>query len=173
MKSPIKDRPLRNPGQSLDWRILDVAFDERNKRLVPQPDDVLYSREGGILGVACMIPEGEEVCLGQRMMIFRSESKLASLYLLHNLNSPLILNRMKSLIGGSASPHLNVGEIRNFLLPIPPKKECEALLSALEERLSSIERLEHEINGQLIKTEKNKQSVLSSAFTGNLMGTVA
>ncbi len=25
MKSPIKDRPLRNPGQSLDWRILAVA----------------------------------------------------------------------------------------------------------------------------------------------------
>ncbi len=27
MKSPIKDRPLRNPGQSLDWRILDVIMD--------------------------------------------------------------------------------------------------------------------------------------------------
>ncbi len=25
MKSPIKDKPLRNPGQSLDWRIPDVA----------------------------------------------------------------------------------------------------------------------------------------------------
>ncbi|MCP4975523.1 MAG: NERD domain-containing protein [Maribacter sp.] len=31
MKSPIKDRPLRNPGQSLDWRILDVVMDRQIK----------------------------------------------------------------------------------------------------------------------------------------------
>ncbi len=28
MKSPLKDRPLRNPGQSLDRYILNVVFDE-------------------------------------------------------------------------------------------------------------------------------------------------
>jgi hypothetical protein len=28
MKSPIKDKPLRNPGQSLDRYLLDVVFDE-------------------------------------------------------------------------------------------------------------------------------------------------
>jgi hypothetical protein len=28
MKSPIKDKPLRNPGQSLDQYLLDVVFDE-------------------------------------------------------------------------------------------------------------------------------------------------
>lgn len=148
------------------------AFDERNKRLVPKPGDVLYSREGGILGIACMIPEGEELCLGQRMMIFRTESKIASTYLMHNLNSPLIVHRVKSLTGGSASPHLNVGEIRNFLLPIPPKQECEALLSALDEKLSSIERLENEIDSQLVKAEKNKQPVLAAAFGGKLIQSV-
>ncbi len=144
------------------------AFDERNKRLIPQSDDILYSREGGILGIACMIPEDEEVCLGQRMMIFRTESKLASIYLMHNLNSPLIVHRVKSLTGGSASPHLNVGEIRNFLLPIPSKQECGVLLSVLDEKLSSIERLEHEIDLQLLKAEKYKQSALASAFSGCL-----
>ena len=149
--------------------VTEVEFVERNKRLTPKPHDVLYSREGGILGIACMIPEGEEVCLGQRMMIFRSESKLASSYLMHNLNSPLIVNRVKSLIGGSASPHLNVGEIRNFMLPIPPKEECEVLLSFLDERLSSIERLEYEMDLQLVKTDKNKQSILASAFSGSLL----
>jgi type I restriction enzyme S subunit len=144
-------------------------FIERNKRLTPQPNDVLYSREGGILGIACMIPEQEEVCLGQRMMIFRTESKLSSIYLMHNLNSPLIVNRVKGLISGSASPHLNVGEIRNFLLPIPPKDECEILLSLVDEKLSSIERLEHEVDLQLVKSNKNKQSILASSFSGDLM----
>jgi type I restriction enzyme S subunit len=103
------------------------------------------------------------------MMIFRTESKLSSIYLMHNLNSPLIVNRVKGLISGSASPHLNVGEIRNFLLPIPPKDECEILLSLVDEKLSSIERLEHEVDLQLVKSNKNKQSILASSFSGDLM----
>jgi type I restriction enzyme S subunit len=93
---------------------------------------------------------------------------MASTYLMHNLNSPLIVNRVKSLTGGSASPHLNVGEIRNFLLPIPSKDECKVLLSMLDEKLASIERLEQEIDLQLVKAENNKQSILASAFSGQL-----
>ncbi len=148
--------------------VTEESFDERNKRLVPKPFDVLYSREGGILGVACMIPDGEEMCLGQRMVIFRAESKEASIYLMHCLNSPLIVNKIKGLIGGSAAPHLNVGEIRNFLLPIPPQKEVKEILIRLDRKVEAIDRLESEMDIHLVKVEKNKQSILASAFSGRL-----
>lgn len=51
--------------------VSDESFAERISRLKPESGDILYSREGGILGVACMIPPGVELCLGQRMMLFR------------------------------------------------------------------------------------------------------
>lgn len=34
MKSPLKDKPLRNPGQSLDRRIIDVVLDQQIKYLL-------------------------------------------------------------------------------------------------------------------------------------------
>lgn len=34
MKSPLKDKPLRNPGQSLDWHIIDVVLDQQVKYLL-------------------------------------------------------------------------------------------------------------------------------------------
>jgi len=34
MKSPIKDKPLRNPGQSLDRRIFDVILDQQIKYVI-------------------------------------------------------------------------------------------------------------------------------------------
>lgn len=50
------------------------TFNSRNKRLVPKAGDVLYSREGSILGIACIMPDGIEPCLGQRMMLLRASS---------------------------------------------------------------------------------------------------
>jgi len=58
--------------------VSDGTFAERIKRLVPQPGDILYSREGGILGIACMIPEAVELCMGQRMMLIRPYPALSS-----------------------------------------------------------------------------------------------
>ncbi len=34
MKSPLKDKPLRNPGQSLDRRIFDVILDQQIKYVI-------------------------------------------------------------------------------------------------------------------------------------------
>lgn len=55
-----------------------ATYSERIARLEPLPGDVLYSREGGILGLACVIPNGLKACLGQRMMQFRIDPKIRS-----------------------------------------------------------------------------------------------
>ena len=100
-------------------------FDIRNARLVPLPGDVLYSREGAILGIACIIPENTYVCLGQRMMLLRPGEKLNNRYLMHFLNSPTVTTFVASITGGSASPHVNVGDIKAFMVPCPDiEMEC-------------------------------------------------
>ncbi|MCA9124996.1 MAG: restriction endonuclease subunit S [Planctomycetaceae bacterium] len=62
------------------------TFNERIERLRPAPGDIVYSREGGILGLACQIPPGIELCLGQRIMLFRVGSEYAPTLLMHWLN---------------------------------------------------------------------------------------
>src|SRR5262249_42409102 len=51
--------------------VSEATYQDRIQRLEPKAGDVVYSREGGILGIACIIPPGVTVCLGQRMMLFR------------------------------------------------------------------------------------------------------
>ncbi|MBN3897798.1 MAG: hypothetical protein V7K27_26640 [Nostoc sp.] len=51
------------------------TFDKRVKRLKPVKGDILYSREGGIFGIACPVPD-VEICMGQRMMLLRADKNI-------------------------------------------------------------------------------------------------
>ena len=148
--------------------VTEDSYNQRVSRLIPMAGDVLYSREGGILGIACMVPEKTRLCLGQRMMLLRTESRDSSKYLTHVLNSPFILNKVRALTGGSASPHLNVGEIRNFVLPMPPLAERTVILQEIDRRFSGAEISENAVDIELIRAERLRQSILYAAFTGKL-----
>jgi len=100
--------------------VSEETFCERISRLAPKPGDVLFSREGAILGIACIIPDGLEVCMGQRMMLLRPSEDLLNKYLMYYLNSPKARTLIIENVGGTASPHINVGDIKNFTIPIIP-----------------------------------------------------
>jgi len=70
--------------------VSEVNYKERIARLEPRPRAVIYSREAGILGIACIIPPGVRLCLGQRMMLLRPETHCDAQFMMHLLNSPPI-----------------------------------------------------------------------------------
>lgn len=144
------------------------TFDERNARLVPLPGDVLYSREGAILGIACIIPDNLFVCLGQRMMLLRTNEKMLGRFLMHYLNSPKVTSFVTTKTGGSASPHVNVGDIKAFVVPIPPITEQQKMLEQIESRLSVCDSIEKTTNTALQQAEVLRQSILKKAFEGRL-----
>jgi len=147
--------------------VSDQSFRERIARLEPQPGDILYSREGGILGIACRVPEDVSLCLGQRMMLIRPSRNVLSRFIMDWLNSPAILDRVKGLTSGSASPHLNVGEIRQFPIPVPPPNEQLRIVAEVERRLSVVEELESVVTANLQRATRLRQSILQKAFTGD------
>jgi type I restriction enzyme S subunit len=149
--------------------VSDETFDERIQRLQPQKDDVLYSREGAILGLACLVPENVELCLGQRMMLMRTNSTMLPRFLMHYLNSPAIDVIVKKKTGGTASPHLNVGEIKMFQVPTPTIDDQSEIVDAIESRLSVCDKLELIINENLAKAQALRQSILKKAFAGRLV----
>jgi type I restriction enzyme S subunit len=147
-----------------------ATYSERIARLEPQPGDVLYSREGGILGLACIIPNGLKACLGQRMMQFRIDADIAlPEYFNFVLNSPMILSEVKRMTGGSASPHLNIGDIRAFPIPLPPVAEQHQIVAEVEARTTAIDHLEAELDRQITRSNRLRQSTLESAFAGNFI----
>ena len=158
------------PGQLdlTDVRFVSEAtFHERIARLKPQPGDVIYSREGAILGIACIIPDGVELCLGQRMMLMRA--LCSGQFLMHVLNAPVTLSQVRKLAGGSASPHLNVADIKQFLIPLPPLAEQSEIAYEVELRFSVITAAGREIEHALVRAARLRQSILKQAFEGKLV----
>ena len=144
------------------------TYEKRVQRLTPRENDIVYSREGGILGVACMIPPRLDPCLGQRMLLLRTHQLITSRFLMHWLNSSHLLARVRSLTGGSASPHLNVGEVKLFPAPVAPVAEQVAIVADVERRLSVIDELEAAVEANLARADRLRQSVLGQAFSGRL-----
>lgn len=144
------------------------TFDSRNIRLVPLPGDVLYSREGAILGIACIIPKDTYVCLGQRMMLLRPGEKLNNRYLMYFLNSPSVTNYVASITGGSASPHVNVGDIKAFMIPCPTIEIQQQLVLDIDSKFSVCDSIEQNLDTALQQAEAMRQSILKEAFEGKL-----
>jgi type I restriction enzyme S subunit len=57
------------------------------------------------------------------MMLMRVGPRVVPAFLMHVLNSPGTTEVVESLTGGTASPHLNVGDVKRFTVPVPPLAE--------------------------------------------------
>ncbi len=154
--------------------VSESTYRQRVSRLEPKAGDVLYSREGGILGIACMIPSNVRLCLGQRMMLMRTNPRLCNpAFLMHVLSSPTILAHVRDLTGGSSSPHLNVGEIKGFPIPLPPLEEQREIVNRVAALFSLIGGIEKQAAAVSRLADKLTKSILAKAFRGELVLTEA
>ena len=145
------------------------TYSQRIKRLEPKRGDVLYSREGGILGISCVFPRGLKACLGQRMMQFRLQQKIMlPEYFCSVLNSPLILREARYFTGGAAAPHLNISDIRRFPIPVPPIKQQRKINGLISQQRSYFNQAVDTYSFRIRKLESLRQSLLQRAFAGEL-----
>ena len=94
---------------------------KRIQRKKPEFGDVVYTREGAILGIAAIIDRDCNVALGQRSMLLSPDkSKCNSEFLCMAMNCESFLDNALKGISGSASPHINVGDIKAFKMIMPP-----------------------------------------------------
>ena len=149
------------------------TYRERIRRLEPRKGDVVYSREGGILGIACMIPDGLRACLGQRMMLMRAGSHILPAFLVSVLNSPVVTGIVESLTGGTASPHLNVADVKRFPVPVPSIEEQREIVRRVESLLRLADTIGNRLMSSMTRAEKLTQAILAKAFRGELVPTEA
>lgn len=150
------------------------TYQRQVQRLVPEAGDIVYSREGGILGIACTLPEGPRVCLGQRMMLLRPNREVVlPEFLVFVLNSPATLAVVRDLTGGTASPHLNVGEVKQFQVPLPPIPKQQEIVRRVEALFALADAIEQHIAAVRARAEGLTQAVLAKAFRGELVPTEA
>lgn len=97
------------------------VYDARVRRHLPDRGEVIYTREGGRLGLAALVPPNRKICLGQRMMLFDADQKRATnSFMWGFLNTPSIYQHVNAMSGGGAAPRVNIKQLRKIEAICPP-----------------------------------------------------
>lgn len=144
------------------------SYKNRIRRLKPQKGDILFAREGTV-GTTLVLKKNIDICLGQRMMMFRALKIINPIFFMYYFQSNTFIKQYKPLIGGTTSPHLNIRDIKKFSFPILLLQEQHQIVQEIESRLSVCDKVEESLTVSLEKAQALRQSILKKAFVGTLL----
>lgn len=162
----IRTTNVRNYSVNVDVAryVTKDVFEKWNRRLVPQKGDVVFTREAPV-GEAGIIRSDENIFLGQRTMLFRTdESIMSNYYLLYQLMGRGLFRQISKLYMGSTVKHLSVPACKMFKVLLPPIN----LQQEFAKRIEAIERQKATAQESLNKSEDLFNSLMQKAFKGEL-----
>lgn len=149
-------------------RVSEDEYRIRIERLGPAEGDVLYTREGERFGLAALVPPGVKLCLGQRMMMFRTNRRVLPAFLMWSLNGQFAYNWLKQSTSGATSPHLNIYDIRNVPLPLPPLAEQRSIVNRIDARFRRKEAAAGAIRISIERLREYRSALITAAVTGQI-----
>lgn len=161
----LKTTNVRPARLDLDrtWWMSEPDFKAWNRRVEPQPDDVVLTREAP-LGFVALLPEGR-YALTQRLVLIRThETAVLPRFLMHALNSQLVFTAMTAL-GRSAPPHLRVQDIPPLLVPLMERSQQEQFVNDADELLRLTDRLATERDRTLLDAARVRERILEGIGT--------
>lgn len=158
----VRDGRFVRAGLSFTDRRSYVAWTQRG---APQSGDVLITREAPV-GEVCLLPEDVgQVCLGQRMMLYRPDPKVVNPeFMLFSLLSDVVQKNLHDAAGGSTVGHVRVGDIRRLLIPVPAIDEQVRIA----ERFKAMEARIHHEEELLLKLVDEKAALMDDLLTGRV-----
>ena len=148
--------------------VSEEVYLERVQRLEPQTKDILYSREGERFGMAALVPSDTKVCLGQRMMMFRSNPSFDPGYLMWALNSSAVYQQVLEGVTGPTAPHVNIGEVINFVIPAPLLTEQQEISKHIDTMVTQMDELVARAQDAIELLEERRSALISAAVTGKI-----
>jgi type I restriction enzyme S subunit len=144
------------------------GFTEWTRRGKPQPGDILFTREAPP-GEACIVPHDLDLCLGQRMVLFRVKHELLNGdFGVYSLYAGLANEFIKSLSQGSTVSHFNMSDIGNIPILTPPVEEQQLVVNQLKEIILRISLLAEKTISSIEKLQEYRRSLITAAVTGKL-----
>lgn len=152
-------------------------YEKLTKTCNPQKGDILLTRVGAGIGEAAIIDCDFSFAIYVSLTLIKlvNYNLLNNRYILYWLNSPLgVMSSLKNIFGKNASQgNLNVENVRNFLLPVPPLEEQKRIVAKIEELMPYIEKY-GEAHSKLEVFNKKfpedmQKSILQYAIQGKLV----
>ena len=135
------------------------------KRTHPERGDILISKDG-TLGVVRLIETDRVFSIFVSVALVKPVSYDLSRYLVTAFESSVVQRQM--VPKGSGLQHIHLEDLRADCIPVPPLAEQYRIVAEVDCYLSLIRETETQVNINLQRTERLRQSILSRAFTGHL-----
>jgi type I restriction enzyme S subunit len=133
-------------------------------RCTPEPGDILVTREAP-MGEVCLIPPGEKICLGQRMMLARLvPDTVDHNFMIYSLRDPKLMDRVQDKPIGATVQHLRVGGVETLLVPLPPLAEQHRIVAKVNNLMALCDRLEASLDATVTTRRSLLDALLAEAL---------
>ena len=136
-----------------------------------QPGDLLISRSGTV-GEVCVAPDdiGLARFSTNIMRVVLAEGGMLPAFLGFIFDGSLLVkNQISKLCAGSTRDFLNKKILESLVIPVPPLEEQSAILEAIYEGASGVQRVETVVASSEAELTQLDQSILAKAFRGELV----
>jgi type I restriction enzyme S subunit len=158
----------------------DIALDLREIQFVTPPEgaegsrtrvqtnDILISITADVGMVALADADIGEAYINQHVALARPSAGVNPRFLAWLLASRPTKEQWQLLQKGATKVGLVLDDIRSVNLGLPPLAEQHQIVAEVEARTTAIDHLEAELDRQITRSNRLRQSVLSDAFAGRL-----
>jgi type I restriction enzyme S subunit len=142
------------------------GFREWTQRGVPQPGDILFTREAPA-GEACLVPEDIPLCLGQRVVCIKvDEGRLLPSFAMRVLNSSLTDEFIRVTSRGATVDHFNMSDIGKIPFLVPPLDEQKRIVEHIDAQTADIDAAIERTERQIDLMQQYRTSLVTEVVTG-------
>lgn len=135
----------------------------------PLRGDLIFSRNATVGEVAQVAEWHPQFAMGQDVCLLRKNNKLySSDYLQMLIKSMVVIEQLENLMIGSTFKRVNVDDIRNMLVPMPPTSEQTVIADFLESATSELDALTSEAQYGIKLLQERRTALISAAVTGKI-----
>ncbi|MDN5371740.1 MAG: type restriction enzyme subunit [Carnobacterium sp.] len=160
--------PSKSKGDAKLLRITDIQKGKVNWENVPMCDialekveqyllgeeDIVIARTGGTVGKSFIIRniQGESVFASYLIRVVLTDKRISE-YIYNYLYSPLYWNEIQEQSKGTGQPNVNAQNLKNLMIPLPPLKEQDRIVSKINSLTNLIDQLEVEMRKKVLLVE--------------------
>lgn len=134
----------------------------------PVCGDIIYSRNATVGEAAIVSDNMPDFAMGQDVCLIKTNQKVIPEFILYTLKSDIIAQQLNLAMVGSTFKRINVDDIRNFSIAIPPKNEQVLIVKTLMGKLEKYDRIISNAVDVITYMQERRTALISAAVTGKI-----
>lgn len=128
--------------------------------------DIALAKLGVPIGKTCIIPNNYEfgIVVADVVRIRPDKKKVDYFFLKYFLNTDNSVSQLTGNISGATRPRVNIDDVRNILVPLPPLPEQQRIVSILDRCFTAIDKAKANAEQNLKNAKELFESYLQDVF---------